>query len=121
VGRMTRLLGWHGMDDGSTVTVSTLAARVLLIAEDRKAGEIYRRVLEFVGYEVTQVLNFDDSPEASSDADVIVLCDRAAVTYPGLTDEVIRVPEGTAPDVVVTEVFRRVAPRPGFMALSGDR
>ena len=112
------MLGRCGVDDGITVTVSTLAARVLLIAEDRKAGEIYRRVLEFVGYEVTQVLNFDDSPEASSDADVIVLCDRAAVTYPGLTDEV---PEGTAPDVVVTEVFRRVAPRPGFMALSGDR
>ena len=116
---MTRLLGWHGMDDGSTVTVSTLAARVLLIAEDRKAGEIYRRVLEFVGYEVTQAINLDDGLETSSDADVIVLCDRAALAYRGQADQVIRVPEGTAPDIVVTEVFRRVAPRPGFMALPG--
>src|SRR5437667_11309447 len=114
---MTRLLGWHGMDDGSTVTVSTLAARVLLIAEDRKAGEIYRRVLEFVGYEVTQVLNFDDSPEASSDADVIVLCDRAADTYSGLTDEVIRVPEGTAPHPVPPHPLPPAPPRPAPAAL----
>ena len=105
------------MDDGSTVTVTTLAARVLLIAEDRKAGEIYRRVLEFVGYEVTQAINLDDGLDISPDADVIVLCNRAALAYRGQADQVIRVPEGTAPDVVVTEVFRRVAPRPGFTSV----
>ena len=109
------------MDDGSTVTVSTLAAQVLLIAEDRKAGEIYRRVLEFVGYEVTQAINLDDGLDSLPDADLIVLCDRAALAYRGQADQVIRVPEGTLPDVVVTEVYRRLKPRLGFMALPGGR
>jgi len=109
------------VDDGSTVTVSTLAAQVLLIAEDRKAGEIYRRVLEFVGYEVTQAINLDDGLDSLPDADLIVLCDRAALAYRGQADQVIRVPEGTLPDVVVTEVYRRLKPRPGFMALPGGR
>ena len=109
------------MDDGSTVTVSTLAAHVLLIAEDRKAGEIYRRVLEFVGYEVTQAINLDDGLDSLPDADLIVLCDRAALAYRGQADQVIRVPEGTLPDVVVTEVYRRLKPRTGFMALPGGR
>src|SRR2546422_132248 len=82
------------MDDGSTVTVTTLAARVLLIAEDRKAGEIYRRVLEFVGYEVTQAINLDDGLDTSPDADVIVLCNRAALAYRGQAGQVIRVHAG---------------------------
>ena len=94
------------------MTVTTLAARVLLIAEDRKAGEIYRRVLEFVGYEGTHAINLDDGLDTSPDADVIVLYNRAALAYRGQADQVIRVPEGTPPDVVVTEVFRRVAPLP---------
>jgi len=100
------------------VTVSTLAAQVLLIAEDRKAGEIYRRVLEFVGYEVTQAINLDDGLDSLPDADLIVLCDRAALAYRGQADQVVRVPEGTPPDVVVTEVFRRVALRPGFTSVA---
>jgi len=107
------------VDDGSTVTVSTLAAHVLLIAEDRKAGEIYRRVLEFVGYEVTQAINLDDGLDSLPDADLIVLCNRAALAYRGQADQVIRVPEGTAPDVVVTEVYRRLAPRRGFSSVTG--
>ena len=107
------------MDDGSTVTVSTLAAHVLLIAEDRKAGEIYRRVLEFVGYEVTQAINLDDGLDSLPDADLIVLCNRAALAYRGQADQVIRVPEGTAPDVVVTEVYRRLAPSRGFSSVTG--
>ena len=75
------------------MTVTTLAARVLLIAEDRKAGEIYRRVLEFVGYEVTHAINLDDGLDTSPDADVIVLCNRAALAYRGQADQVIRVPD----------------------------
>lgn len=95
------------------MTVSSPAARVLLIADDREAGDIYRRVLEFVGYEVTQAANFVDVlGPSTADADVIVLCNLAALAYPGQAAQVIRIPEGTAPDVVVAEVYRRLAPSP---------
>jgi hypothetical protein len=85
---------------------------VLVIADDFKAGEIYRRVLEFVGYRVTQAANFVDVlGPSSADVDLIVLCNLAALAYPGQA-KVIRIPEGAPPDTVVTEVFRRLAPRP---------
>ena len=108
-------MGRPGTDDGITVTVSSPAARVLLIADDAKAGEIYCRVLEFVGYEVSQAANFVDVlGTPMSDADVIVLCNLATLAYPGQAAQVIRIPEGTAPDVLVAEVYRRLAPHPTF-------
>ena len=111
---MTECARPAGTDDGSTVTVSS-PARVLLIADDPQAGETYCRVLEFVGYEVSQAANFVDVlGTPMSDSDVIVLCNLATLVYPGQTAQVIRIPEGTAPDVLVTEVYRRLAPRPEF-------
>ena len=104
----------------SRVSISTAAAHVLLIADDSKAGEIYRRVLEFVGYRVTQTSNFVDVlGPTSSDADLIVLCNLAALPYPGQAAHVIRVPEGAPPDAVVTEVYRRLAPHPEFAGVAG--
>ncbi len=90
-------------------------ARVLLIADDPKAREIYSRVLEFVGYEVRRAANFVDVlGTPNSDPDIIVLCDLATLAYPGQAAHVIRIPEGTPPDVLVTNVYRRLAPRPGL-------
>jgi DNA-binding NtrC family response regulator len=97
------------------VAVSSPAARVLLIADDPKAREIYARVLEFVGYEVRRAANFVDVlGTPMSDPDIIVLCDLATLAYPGQSAHVVRIPEGTPPDVLVTQVYRRLAPRPGL-------
>jgi len=96
------------------VAVSSPAARVLLIADDPKAREIYSRVLEFVGYEVRRAANFLDVLGTMSDPDIIVLCDLATLAYPGQSAHVVRIPEGTPPDVLVTQVYRRLAPRPGL-------
>jgi len=72
-------------------------------------------VLEFVGYEVTRAANFVDVlGTAMSDPDIIVLCDLATLAYPGQSAHVVRIPEGTPPDVLVTQVYRRLAPRPGL-------
>lgn len=91
------------------------AARVLLIADDQKTREIYSRVLEFVGYEVRRAASFTDAlGTATADADLIVLCNLATLAYPGQSAHVIRVPEGTPPDVLVTSVYQRLAPRPGL-------
>jgi CheY-like chemotaxis protein len=88
---------------------------VLVIADDPKTREIYSRVLEFVGYEVRRVANFVDAlGTATSDADLIVLCNLATLSYPGQAAQVIRIPEGTPPDVLVTSVYQRLAPRPGL-------
>ncbi len=95
------------------MTVSSPTARVLLIADDPKAGEIYSRVLEFVGYEVRQAANFVDVlGTPMSDPDLIVLCNLATLAFPGQSAQVIRIPEGTPPDVLVADVFRRLEPRP---------
>jgi CheY-like chemotaxis protein len=105
-------------DDGITVTVispASPAARVLVIADDPKAREIYARVLEFVGYEVRRAASFVDAlGTATSDADLIVLCNLATLAYPGQSAKVVRIPEGTPPDVLVTNVYQRLAPRPGL-------
>ncbi|HEV2013289.1 MAG TPA: hypothetical protein VGR77_05345 [Candidatus Dormibacteraeota bacterium] len=104
------------------MTVSSPATRVLLIADDPKAGEIYCRVLEFVGYEVSQAANFVDVlGTPMSDADLIVLCNLAALAYPGQAAQVMRIPEGTAPDVLVAEVYRRLAPNPTLTATQAAR
>jgi CheY-like chemotaxis protein len=100
------------------VTVSSPAspaAKVLVIADDPKAREIYARVLEFVGYEVRRAANFVDAlGTATSEADLIVLCNLATLAYPGQAAQVIRIPEGTPPDILVTSVYQRLAPRPGL-------
>ena len=91
------------------------AARVLLIADDPKAREIYARVLEFVGYEVRRAATFVEALGTStSDADLIVLCNLATLAYPGQVAKVVRIPQGTPPDVLVANVYRRLAPRPGL-------
>jgi DNA-binding response OmpR family regulator len=88
---------------------------VLLIADDPKAREIYARVLEFVGYEVRRAATFVEALGTStSDADLIVLCNLATLAYPGQVAKVVRIPEGTPPDVLVANVYRRLAPRPGL-------
>jgi DNA-binding response OmpR family regulator len=88
---------------------------VLLIADDPKAREIYSRVLEFVGYEVRRAASFVDTlATPMSDPDIIVLCDLATLAYPGQSAHVVRIPQGTPPDVLVTQVYRRLAPRPGL-------
>ena len=100
------------------MTVSSPAARVLLIADDPRVGEIYCRVLEFVGYQVKQAATFVDVlGTPMSDPDVIVLCNLATLAFPGQEAEVIRVPEGTPPDVLVADVYRRVAPHPVVSAI----
>ena len=86
-----------------------------MIADDPKAREIYARVLEFVGYDVRRAANFADAlGTATSDADLIVLCNLATLSYPGQRAQVIRIPEGTPPDVLVANVYQRLAPRPGL-------
>jgi DNA-binding response OmpR family regulator len=93
------------------VTVSSPTARVLLIADDARAGEIYCRVLEFVGYEVRQATNFVDVLGTSmAEPDVIVLCGSAPPISPLQAAHVVSIPEGTPPDVLVADVYRRVAP-----------
>jgi CheY-like chemotaxis protein len=115
---MTQTAGRLRKDDGTKVTVSSPAspaARVLLIADDPRTREIYSRVLEFVGYEVRRAANFVDAlGTATADADLIVLCDLATLAYPGQVAKVVRIPEGTPPDVLVTNVYQRLAPRPGL-------
>ena len=72
-------------------------------------------MLEFVGYEVKRAANFVDVlGTPMSDPDIIVLCDLATLAYPGQSAHVVRIPEGTPPDVLVTQVYRRLAPRPGL-------
>lgn len=72
-------------------------------------------MLEFVGYEVRRAANFVDVlGTPMSDPDIIVLCDLATLAYPGQSAHVVRIPEGTPPDVLVTQVYRRLAPRPGL-------
>jgi CheY-like chemotaxis protein len=99
------------------VTVISPAARVLVISDDPKASEIYCRVLEFVGYQVTRAT---DPVEAlgtpMSETDVIVVCGPATVPFPEQAAGVVRIPEGTPPDVLVADVYRRVAPRPAALS-----
>ena len=72
-------------------------------------------MLEFVGYEVRRAANFVDVlGTPMSYPDIIVLCDLATLAYPGQSAHVVRIPEGTPPDVLVTQVYRRLAPRPGL-------
>ncbi len=93
------------------------AARVLVIADDRGAGEGYRNALAAGGYDVTQAGSFVevlDSP--MPDRDVIVLCDLAIFAYPAQNAQVLRVPAEMIPADLVVEVHRRVALRAALYA-----
>ena len=87
-------------------------ARVLLIADDREAGERYRNALAAGGYSVLQADSFVDTlGTATLDPDMIVLCDLAVFSYPAQMAQVLRVPAEMTPSALVAEVHRRVALR----------
>ena len=87
-------------------------ARILLIADDREAGERYRNALAASGYSVLQADSFVDTlGTATLDPDVIVLCDLAVFSYPAQMAQVLRVPAEMTPSALVAEVHRRVALR----------
>src|SRR5690349_13734654 len=86
--------------------------RVLLIADDREAGECYRDALASGGYAVTQADSFVEVlGTPMPDPDVIVLCELAVFAYPAQNAQVVRVPAGMTPAALVVEVHRRVALR----------
>lgn len=87
-------------------------ARVLLIADDREAGERYRNALASGGYSVIQADSFVETlGTMMTDPDVIVLCDLAVFSYPSQTARVVRAPAEMTPAALVAEVHRRVALR----------
>jgi DNA-binding NtrC family response regulator len=101
------------------VTTAGRTARVLLIADDRSAGDPYRGALEVEGYDVRQAESFVDVLDISMpDPDVVVLCDLAVFAYPGQTALVVRIPHQMTPDELVEEVHRRVALRASLHATS---
>jgi hypothetical protein len=51
-----------------------------------------------------------------SETDVIVVCGPVTVPFPEQAAGVVRIPEGTPPDVLVADVYRRVAPRPAALS-----
>jgi DNA-binding NtrC family response regulator len=105
------------MEDAGTVHHT---AQVLLISDDESAGRHYRGALEAAGYNVTQTENFVDTLGSSvADPDVIVLCQLAALAYPGQLAPVIRIPEKMTPDDLVTEVHRKISMRATLLAAGG--
>lgn len=88
------------------------AAQILLIADDREAGEPYRDALAAGGYEVSQAASFVDALDTlMPDPDVILLCELAVFAYPAQNAQVLRVPAEMTPAALVVEVHRRVALR----------
>lgn len=101
------------------VNTAARTARVLLIADDRSAGDPYRGALEVGGYDVQQAESFVDVLDTPMpDPDVVVLCDLAVFAYPGHSALVVRIPYQMTPDELVTEVHRRVALRATLHATS---
>ena len=100
-------------------TTSSRTARVLLIADDKSAGDPYRGALEVGGYDVQQAESFVDVlSTAMPDPDVVVLCGLAVVADPGRAALVVRIPYQMTPDELVVEVHRRVALRATLLAAS---
>ena len=94
------------------MNTATSTARVLLIADNRSAGDPYRGALQVGGYDVEQAESFVDVLDiAMPDPDVIVLCDLAVFAYPGQASLVIRAPNHMTPDELVAEVDHRIAIR----------
>jgi len=92
-------------------------ARILLIADDRAAGERYRNALASGGYSVIQADSFVETLGTTSlEPDMIVLCDLAAFSYPSQMAQVLRVPAEMTPATLVAEVHRRVALRAALHA-----
>jgi DNA-binding NtrC family response regulator len=106
------------MDDDRAVNTDTSTARVLLIADDRSAGDPYRGALEVGGYHVQQAESFVDVLDSPMpDPDVVVLYDLAVFAYPGQEALVVRIPHHMTPDELVTEVHRRIALRATLQAI----
>jgi DNA-binding NtrC family response regulator len=106
------------MDDDMAVNTATSTARVLLIADDRSAGDPYRGALEVGGYDVKQAESFADVlGSVMPDPDVVVLYDLAMFAYPGQEALVVRIPHQMTPDELVTEVHRRIALRATLHAI----
>lgn len=96
---------------------TTSPGRVLLIADDRAAGERYRGALTAGGYDVTLAESFVDVLGTEMpDPDVIVLCEYAVFAYPGQAAIVLRVPDRMSPDQLVDEVHRRLTLRATLVA-----
>jgi DNA-binding NtrC family response regulator len=101
------------------VDTATSTARILLIADDRAAGDPYRGALQVGGYDVHQAESFVDVLDiAMPDPDVIVLCDLAVFAYTGQASLVVRAPSHMTPDELVAEVHRRIASRAMLEATS---
>src|ERR1700682_986621 len=87
-------------------------ARILLIADDREAGERYCHALASGGYSVIQADSFVETLGTTMlDPDMIVLCDLAVFSYPAQMAQGLRVPAERTPAALVAEVHRRVALR----------
>jgi DNA-binding NtrC family response regulator len=96
-------------DDAGTVNET---GQILLIADDENASRHYRGALEAAGYAVTQTESFVDTLGApASEPDLIVLCQLAALAYPGQAAPVLRIPERMTPDDLVVQVHRKIALR----------
>jgi len=92
-------------------------ARIVLIADDRDSGLLYREALAAGGYEVLQSESYVEVLDTSMpDPDVILLCDLAMFAYPGQNAQVLRVPAEMTPSALVVEVHRRVALRAALYA-----
>lgn len=104
-----------------TVDHASSAAHVLLIADDRSAGDPYRGALEVGGYAVRQAESFVDVLGGSMpDPDVVVLYDLAVFAYPGQAALVVRISSKMTPDELVVEVHRRIALRATLHATSAQ-
>ena len=92
-------------------------ARILLIADDRDAGLLYREALAAGGYQVVQAQSFVEAFDSSMrDPDVIVLCGLAIFAYPAQNAQVLRIPAAMTPAALVVEVHRRLVLRAALHA-----
>ena len=92
-------------------------ASVLVIADDRDSGLLYRHALAAGGYQVLQAGSFVEALDSTMpDPDVIILCDLAMFAYPAQNAQVLRVPAEMTPAALVVEVHRRIALRAALHA-----
>ena len=92
-------------------------ASVVVIADDRDSGLLYRDALAAGGYQVMQAESFVEVLDCPMpEPDVIILCDLAIFAYPAQNAQVLRVPAEMTPAALVVEVHRRVALRAALHA-----
>ena len=93
------------------------SGQILLIADDESASRHYRGALEAAGYAVTHTESFVDTLDATaSEPDLIVLCQLAALAYPGQVVPVLRIRDQMTPDDLVMEVHRKIALRAALLS-----